>query len=135
MSILKFFGQSSCKIGSFVFLKRETYIKSPVVKLIGLLIATLLTILIKYWRIDCVWRYFFGIPCPGCGMTRALLAAVHGDFGGMIKYNFMLPSVPIVLAYIMFDGRIFRSKLADTIVLTAIALGFAVHWFMLLANN
>jgi len=28
---------------------------------------------------ECGFRFLFGAPCPGCGMTRASLALVHGD--------------------------------------------------------
>jgi len=28
----------------------------------------------------CLFQYFLGIPCPGCGMTHSLIAALHGDW-------------------------------------------------------
>ncbi len=30
--------------------------------------------------VGCVWRFLFHYPCPGCGITRACVALVHGDF-------------------------------------------------------
>ncbi len=30
----------------------------------------------------CTFHTLTGIPCPGCGLTRSLVAAVRGDFAG-----------------------------------------------------
>ena len=30
---------------------------------------------------ECGFKYLLGAPCPGCGMTRSLLALLHGGFG------------------------------------------------------
>jgi hypothetical protein len=35
----------------------------------------------------CPLRTVTGIPCPMCGMTRAVVAAVHGDFAASLRYN------------------------------------------------
>ncbi len=31
--------------------------------------------------VECVFRARFGVPCPGCGMTRSVVMALHGQFG------------------------------------------------------
>ena len=46
------------------------------------------------WFTGCPLRFFFGISCPGCGMTRALLAALRLDFATAFSYHplfFLLP--------------------------------------------
>ena len=118
--------------GSSVFLKKE--IKSPWIKLGCLLCAAALAAVLYISGIGCVWRRLFGIQCPGCGMTRAVLALLRGDIAGAMGHNFMVVSLPAVLAYIMYDGRIFRSKAADYAVLGCIAAGFAVRWVLVLAR-
>jgi hypothetical protein len=35
----------------------------------------------------CPFKALTGIPCPGCGMTRAILAVTKGDFHGAFSYN------------------------------------------------
>jgi Protein of unknown function (DUF2752) len=35
----------------------------------------------------CPFKALTGIPCPGCGMTRAILSITKGDFQGAIGYN------------------------------------------------
>lgn len=41
----------------------------------------------------CPSKNFFGIPCPGCGLTRATEAMVMGDFATMLL---MHPLAPII---------------------------------------
>ncbi len=35
----------------------------------------------------CPFEAVTGFPCPGCGMTRAMLSLIAGDFGGAAVYN------------------------------------------------
>lgn len=35
----------------------------------------------------CLFKNFFGIDCPGCGMTRALSSLGHGDYLAALKFN------------------------------------------------
>lgn len=52
--------------------------------------------------IGCVFRLMTGIPCPGCGMTRAWLAALRLDFAAAFAYHPLFWVVPIafVLAFV-----------------------------------
>jgi len=43
----------------------------------------------------CPFRALTGLPCPGCGMTRAFCAIGHGDFASAIGFN---PLAPFVFA-------------------------------------
>lgn len=38
-------------------------------------------------RSVCLWRAATGFPCPGCGMTRALLSLARGDLHAAWQFN------------------------------------------------
>src|SRR6185436_20099675 len=41
-----------------------------------------------YWGPPvCPTALFLGIPCPGCGLTRATLALLRGDFGNALRLH------------------------------------------------
>lgn len=41
----------------------------------------------------CPFRALTGLPCPGCGMTRAFCSMGHGDLPGAFGYNALAPFV------------------------------------------
>jgi hypothetical protein len=41
----------------------------------------------------CPFRAVTGLPCPGCGMTRAFCSIGHGDFAGAFGFNVLAPFV------------------------------------------
>jgi len=45
----------------------------------------------------CPFHAFTGLPCPGCGTTRAVLALAHGDLAGAFGWN-PLAVLTLVLA-------------------------------------
>lgn len=57
----------------------------------GLLIAAL--VVLPLWR--CPFRAVTGLPCPGCGMTTALLALVRGDLAGAAQANGLIFALPL----------------------------------------
>lgn len=48
----------------------------------------------------CLIYNIFKIPCPGCGMTRALFALLNGNILESLRYNFLFAIV--LLFYIIF---------------------------------
>jgi hypothetical protein len=39
------------------------------------------------WLPVCVFHHFTGLACPGCGMTRAASACLHGEIGRAFRFN------------------------------------------------
>ena len=91
----------------------------------GLLLAGAL------WRVSpvhpplaCPLRTLTGIPCPFCGMTRAVVAGMHGDLVASLRFN---PAGVLVIALAIFavvSGRLPRYRIPLWI---AIAF-FVVLW-------
>jgi hypothetical protein len=44
----------------------------------------------------CPSKVFFGVPCPGCGLTRAGLSLVRLDFSLAWAFNPMIYSIPVL---------------------------------------
>ena len=53
----------------------------------------------------CPFEAVFGIDCPGCGLTRALLAALRLDFAGSFSYHPLLILVIAWIVYLLFFQR------------------------------
>ena len=50
----------------------------------------------------CIFKRFFKVECPGCGMVRAFYSVVHFDFPTAWQYNRMVVIVfPLLSALVM----------------------------------
>ena len=92
--------------------------------LVWLALAAVLVLLLD---VGCVFRRVTGVPCPGCGMTRAYLAAARLDFGAAFFFHPLWP-LPAVLfgVLLFFPAGVFRSRRLNNgaaICLTALVLG------------
>ena len=85
-------------------------------------------ILMYYFQIPCLIKNFSGIPCPGCGMTRAVLSAFRFDFKSAFHFHPMFWSLPILYIYILVDGKLIKYKNADSLVLISILCGYFINW-------
>jgi uncharacterized protein DUF2752 len=59
----------------------------------------------ELWR--CPIAELFGLPCPGCGLTRAASALLRGDFAGAIRLHPLTPLV-VPLAAVMVSREALR---------------------------
>ncbi|HUI48917.1 MAG TPA: DUF2752 domain-containing protein [Acidimicrobiia bacterium] len=50
-------------------------------------VAAVWPVLPAHPAVACPLRAATGIPCPFCGMTRAVVAAVHGHLGTSLAFN------------------------------------------------
>lgn len=51
----------------------------------------------------CPFRLATGLPCPGCGMTRAWVFLAHGRVGDAVSANpFALVTMPAAVALVLF---------------------------------
>lgn len=78
--------------------------------------------------IGCPFYRIFGIPCPGCGMTRAFLACLRLDFAAAWRYHPMVFSLPYLLALFWKDGAVFPEKRRNAGILALVCLGFLAQY-------
>jgi hypothetical protein len=72
-----------------------------------------------------------GKPCPGCGITRALVSAAHGDFGTSRAFHFGGPPIWFMLLAqialrVAFLRPAFRRPVLDLALSAGMLLAFAV---------
>ncbi len=88
----------------------------------------LLVIIMHRLGVGCIFRYFFKIPCPGCGMTHAVVALLHLDFRAAFSYHPMVFSLPLIYLYILTNGRLFGKKALDITVISLLVFGFLLNY-------
>ncbi|MBR5280191.1 MAG: DUF2752 domain-containing protein [Clostridia bacterium] len=98
-----------------------------------LFFCALFAVVLILWYVllgKCLYVWLWGIQCPGCGMTRAYLALLHLDIKGAFSMHPMFWSVPILLAYYFFDGKLFKVKWLNNTLLVLIVAGFLINWLV-----
>lgn len=102
------------------------FIKKHTSSLILILSLILLSFLLTILGIGCPFKYFFGVSCAGCGMTRAWIRLFQLDFAGAFSCHplFLFP-IPFLLI-IYFKGYI-SQKLYYFLIMLIIALFFIVY--------
>lgn len=85
------------------------------------------------WFTGCPVRYFLGISCPGCGMTRAWLCLLRLDFSGAFYCHPLFWTAPLIVCGFLFDDRIppklFRLMAIVTAVLFILVYLVRLIWF------
>ena len=85
------------------------------------------------WHIHgmpCVFRAALGVECPGCGTTRAWLAALCGDPASAFAYNPLFWAVPVLYIYILYDGNVSGNDRTDRAVIFAILAGYLILFLL-----
>lgn len=88
-------------------------------------IFLVITVIVIYQLIGCPFRFLFGIPCPGCGMTRAWLSFLQGDFIGAFRWHPLFPVVfPFILIIIVKNGRLFKHRISNLVFINGFVFLF-----------
>lgn len=66
----------------------------------------LLYLFLSLLHIGCPIRFVTGICCPGCGMTRAVLAALRLEFAKAFYYHPLFIMAPIMFLLFLFETYI-----------------------------
>ena len=98
--------------------------KILILVLLGLSIIFLL--IKKFSKITgsiCLIRGLTGVPCPSCGMSRAIIAFINGDIINAFRFHplFWLP-------FILFILIVFKRKFFKQIIIGAIISTIAIYF-------
>ena len=106
-------------------MKRITQLKNKLI-----ITAVYVAVLIIFWalKIPCIYRHFLSVPCPGCGMSRAVFALFRLDLASAFSYHPCVFAMPVLYLYFLFDGKLFNRKIIDYSVMFLIAAGFLINW-------
>ena len=97
-------------------------------KLIVTAVVLMYTVMLYISPVSCVFLTITGIPCPGCGMTRAILSVLQLRFVEAFSYHAMFWSLPFLYLGFLLDGKIIRQKWLNTLFWTLIGAGFVANW-------
>ncbi|MDF3006033.1 MAG: hypothetical protein K0S22_2505 [Oscillospiraceae bacterium] len=89
---------------------------------------------LDYIHFGCIFQRFLHIPCPGCGMTRAIKSVLVLDLVAAFLYHPMVFSLPLVAGYILMNGHLFKHKRFNDFILVLIGAGFLVNYVIKLAG-
>lgn len=86
------------------------------------LVLAALALLGLYALIGCPIRFFTGLPCPGCGMTRAALSLAQLRLEEAFHWHPLVFALPLALPFLLVK----KGPLAKAAVRLGALAGFAV---------
>lgn len=89
-------------------------------------IAAIAVLTVYYYLIGCPIKYFCGIPCLGCGMTRAWIQVFFGDIRAAFYFHPLWPSPILFILLYMFLRP--KNKLAYNRFIMLIVLLFSITY-------
>ena len=82
-------------------------------------------LLLWIWlNLPCLFRTVTGLPCPGCGMSRAWMSVAHLDFSVAVSYHPMFWSVPVFWVFMMYDLQLLKSRRVNAMLIGVLIVGF-----------
>ena len=111
--------------------------KQQAIKFIINYLAGLLSLLFLIFVYKCPINYFLKFPCPGCGITRAHLAALSLDFEMAFKYHPLFLTVAPTVLYAAFRNKL-KKRLSDkseTIIFSLLLILFVLIYIYRLLSG
>lgn len=112
-------------------MEKKDFFRKPVnlkFKFTFTIIYLFILLLASVLKLPCIFVGTMGIPCPGCGMTRALKSAIAFDFVKAFSYHWMFWALPIMYIYFLWEGRVFENGKIDKVIWCVIGVGFLANW-------
>ena len=93
---------------------------------------------LHFFKVPCFFRFFTGIPCPSCGMTRAFFSLINLNFYESFYYHpLLIPSLIVAFIAIHVNVPTFKcnKRICNIFLWVYIATLFAVYLFRLMTNT
>lgn len=102
-------------------------------KLPLLFLLILVILFYNITSIGCPIKWFTGISCPSCGITRALFSAFRLNFAEAFRYHPLFIILPCFFAYLILGKRplLGTEKKEKLLFLCIISLTLAVYFYRL----
>ena len=103
---------------------------------IPIILLVIYSIFAVYFKFDgCISKLIFGLPCPGCGLSRAGISLLMLDFSKAWHYNPIIFLIPFMLLLLIFKdvewvNKIFKKKILWIIILILIISCYIVRMIM-----
>lgn len=86
--------------------------------------------------VGCPIRTVTGVPCPGCGLSRALAAVLRLDFAAAFAQNPMIFVLPPVFLYVLFGKKpLLGSKTRERALLYGVLALWLAVWLARLISR
>lgn len=109
-------------------------VRKAALRILCVLLLTALYIFLDHIHFVCIFLRFLHMPCPGCGMTRAVKSLLALNLKSAFYYHPMVFSLPLVAGYILANGHLFKHKGFNNFILMLIGAGFLVNYIIKLAG-
>ena len=106
--------------------------KSVKLKRILYIVGFLFILLFVY---KCPMKMIFGIPCAGCGLTRAMLSFFSGNIEQAIAYHPLFFLVGTELVYLIFRRHFKLNSKTELAILIVTLILFIVTYIYRMKNN
>lgn len=112
-------------------IRKQLYHNAPYIK--ALLIVVAVYGIFAAAGHGCPIRYVTGIPCPGCGLSRAYIALLHLNIREAFSYHPMFWAIPVlVLACLRYEK--YRGAWTKALMIL-LGLGFVVLYVFRLSTG
>ena len=90
------------------------------------------TLLLLIYRFGCIFRQLLHMPCPTCGMSRAILSLMKFDFASYVHYNVF--ALPVLFSIIVLFFSKYFNKLVIFMSIFILILNFIYYLYRLSYN-
>ena len=103
--------------------KTLDFLKKNISTVIALAVTACIYIIFYLTEAECPIKYLFGISCPGCGMSRALICAIHLDLASAFYYHpHWFALLPVLVILIIFSIKKNKKAFYNTLTCAVILL-------------